>query len=94
MCLVTDNPEAWHCENLARNPAHYSSLLRVGWPRNFLQTMRKMQNFVKQSMITLLCTKADYEIIYKQCAKCEISLNNDHFHETFRNATEQTMEIN
>jgi hypothetical protein len=47
MCLVTDSPEAWHHENLARNPAHYSSLLRVGWPRNFLQTMREMRNFVK-----------------------------------------------
>jgi hypothetical protein len=28
-------------------------------------------------------------ISYKQLAKCEISLHNDHFHETFRNAMEQ-----
>ena len=27
-CSVTDDPEAWHRENLERNPAHYSSLLR------------------------------------------------------------------
>jgi len=26
--LVTEDPEAWHRENLARNPAHYSALLR------------------------------------------------------------------
>jgi mitochondrial translocator assembly and maintenance protein 41 len=28
MFIVTDDPEAWHRENLTRNAAHYSTLLR------------------------------------------------------------------
>ena len=29
LLLVTDDPEDWHRENLERNPAHYSALLRA-----------------------------------------------------------------